>query len=669
MFSSTQPFLRLRRDMRRLGQNQATPRQLMLYCESIIERNSIKMTQSMMGRKIAVSILVGMLVFALILTGTFALPSFFQQTMSPSETGGRIHNHFDEQSGIKNIFAENFGEEPVIVRIRFYEFLEPESGFVLPFGADRDNHLTWRVHRPNVINEPGNNALFGHLRNWDMGGETWFMPTFNRDPYSLATDVSGDAIDFESNTSQGTTSLPNGGDFTAWEAGASYVGALTYRLPNGALVQNPGYVMEADFAGGHNNQARGANGVMTFAYWIANYAGTPHATGPFWVIAPTGWTYWMEPLQPSDTTSLLLGQIGFNPSPDHGFHYVSHVRGQFAAPDCAAEVFGESDRNDRIPNSPILNEILDNCVIVEYTGAITSWNELRTAINNAPRDGTRLSIEITQNLVSNAYEPSNLITIPVGASIILTGDATLYRASHGRHFRVDGELTLNSPDLTLTRTAEMIAADAVGGGIQVGGPPHYAHGVFTLNAGVIAGNRANISGGGVHVSAGATFRMNGGEITENRAAGYGGGLRVNSTQGYMFIIGGRIHNNVVLSDFLPVREISLAGWNPESYIADGIVEGIWGFNAGDRHGDLDFAINIPHHGVIYHSISSWIDAVEFWGTPSPIWVDHADGSFSITVFVRSSGGRVILPCGTNVTVPAGASVTWHSATRTHVINT
>jgi hypothetical protein len=51
-------------------------------------------------------------------------------------------------------------------------------------------------------------------------------------------------------------------------------------------------------------------------------------------------------------------------------------------------------------------------------------------------------------------------------------------------------------------------------------------GSFEFSGGIIAGNSANKSGGGVNVNHGSVFAMSGGEIAGNRAVYGGGGVAV-----------------------------------------------------------------------------------------------------------------------------------------------
>jgi len=134
----------------------------------------------------------------------------------PESPGGRIHDHFDGAN--KNVFAENFGDEAILVRIRMREYFEfgrtahqmgdpaptmprPADVTVINSGAgqaDITQPNTWPVHIPPTSTPPAaplNNpylttATIGSGANqrpinnyvtWNVGQTSpkTFMPTFN----------------------------------------------------------------------------------------------------------------------------------------------------------------------------------------------------------------------------------------------------------------------------------------------------------------------------------------------------------------------------------------------------------------------------------------------------------------------------------------------------------
>lgn len=74
-------------------------------------------------RNIALLALLGLI------GGTFAFAAFNQQAINDrlrenrADYGGRVHDYFNSDSGNKDVFVENFGQEPIIVRLKLSEFM------------------------------------------------------------------------------------------------------------------------------------------------------------------------------------------------------------------------------------------------------------------------------------------------------------------------------------------------------------------------------------------------------------------------------------------------------------------------------------------------------------------------------------------------------------------
>jgi len=153
----------------------------------------------------------------LIISGTFAWTSLTQSAINPmwDETnhGGRIHDNFDGDlenrpahgSRNKDVYAENFGDTPIFVRIRLLEFFafddEPlDEGWNIddPMGVNGEN-VAWQpyVSRLHDVNERDFSNLVGiHTGvSWDLGHQDarvkCYMPTFNRATHQVAPGADG----------------------------------------------------------------------------------------------------------------------------------------------------------------------------------------------------------------------------------------------------------------------------------------------------------------------------------------------------------------------------------------------------------------------------------------------------------------------------------------------
>ena len=146
--------------------------------------------------------------------GTMAFQAFNQQAINDRENtvqinvGGRVHDYYNRDTENKDVFVENYGERPIMARIRLSEFLEYQRGeedfTPLVPGSERNNLATWITWIPsaNNINQranTGNSSAFNRYAQltfgWSREGETapWYMPTFNHDNLDLRTAAAGHA--------------------------------------------------------------------------------------------------------------------------------------------------------------------------------------------------------------------------------------------------------------------------------------------------------------------------------------------------------------------------------------------------------------------------------------------------------------------------------------------
>jgi len=138
---------------------------------------------------------------------------------------------------------------------------------------------------------------------------------------------------------------------------------------------------------------------------------------------------------------------------------------------------------------------------------------------------TGISVNRTISLSSNGA----MFTVNNGNTLILGNNITLRGHSDNTDSLIvvqpEGTLIMNNGSaITENNNAYVHVAhntswrsDAFGGGVYVSG------GIFTMNGGIISGNAADSSGGGVFVFGDGTFTMSNGTISGNTADGLGGG--------------------------------------------------------------------------------------------------------------------------------------------------
>ncbi|WP_251712120.1 hypothetical protein [Lactococcus ileimucosae] len=280
----------------------------------------------------------------LLVGGTFAFQAFNQRAINDrlreNIPGGRVHDYYNRDTENKDVFVENYGNVPLMARIRLSEFMEKRSAGDTDFtpivgGTIRDQVNTWTVMRPSETNlntRVSDSAAFNTYANltfgWTRSGQDapWFIPTFNRDNQDLMTASAGHARDWLTSTAtDGVTdgaTHPGDGTDAYWSSGDSF--------DNSGPVW-PGEEVSHDAA--QNLQQERAP--MTISQWAA----LPNnlKVGNFWVIDhQTGWAYWANQLQAGETTSYLLDAAQMTAAADNipgEYYYGIYVDGQLISPD------------------------------------------------------------------------------------------------------------------------------------------------------------------------------------------------------------------------------------------------------------------------------------------------------------------------------------------------
>lgn len=313
-----------------------------------------KENKEIMKKRTKNLIKIGVLTSALALIGgTFAFTSFGQRVLNITEGtnrpehGGRVHDYFDDESGNKDVFAENFGTDEILTRVKFTE-LFTKNGVSIVDDADIDinDPETWPTWIPGPAGSPTGSAAetriganepintYFHLA---LGQAThgddrpWFMPTFNLDPVSMMTAAAGTAFDMEH---EGVTH-PGEGTDGYWGSGdLSFALPVTGDSPEEHATRQ---VLDQDRA------------PVTYLQWLALNA--DDRVGNFWVIdQETGWAYWADFLAGGAATSFLLDSKLPQTTALEGFEgdwsYQPHVIGQFASEGDVADFWEDDNEGD-----------------------------------------------------------------------------------------------------------------------------------------------------------------------------------------------------------------------------------------------------------------------------------------------------------------------------------
>ncbi|HIW72788.1 MAG TPA: hypothetical protein H9684_00540 [Firmicutes bacterium] len=286
-------------------------------------------------KKIAASIGAVGMAAVIALGGTFAWQSINQQALNEAmdtvNPGGRLHDDFNGRN--KDVYVENFTEDgtAIFARVRLDEYMEIGQGAgsegddnqADPVVADTDltDKTTW------VTRLPGENDTFGVYWDWNMGGQTVYMPTFNMNKDSLKADING--------TYDGTS--PDDDlhydDYQEYAVGDTVTGDEVYDADTNDIdeespVEGTNITTIPDQE--HEAALTGTATVITMQEWIEDYDMAP---GAYWVWDTDGWAYWAQPIESGETTGLLLDEIIHSNPPSDSWYYGINVVGQFVTAD------------------------------------------------------------------------------------------------------------------------------------------------------------------------------------------------------------------------------------------------------------------------------------------------------------------------------------------------
>ena len=239
-------------------------------------------------------------IIALFLTGTFAWINFAQEMTNEWEGGGKpggtTHDDFCKPK--KEVYIENWGSVPLIVRIRLDEYMEIGEGAGL---------------KGNFVNgswvKNTNNHSVSLLNGANINDKSTWQPHIP---------VAGDPTACD-------PANPDFHDYWKWTMG----GWKFYRMAPSPQRETLSYVDQntSDYnnASGNIKQTLNAT-VLTMDQWKA--LGSP--VGQYWVIDSDGWAYWAQLLMPGEATGLLLKKVELVNDPDDSYYYAINVIAQMA---------------------------------------------------------------------------------------------------------------------------------------------------------------------------------------------------------------------------------------------------------------------------------------------------------------------------------------------------
>ena len=247
---------------------------------------------------------------ALIVTGTFAWTSLTSQKVNEwrgsgisngTGPGGSLHDDHDNESGTdsrKDVYVENWGDVPLLVRIKLSEYMEigTNAGMV----TIRDDK--------SLVRSAGNSSI----------------PLYEE---SLV----GDVINWMTHIPE--DSVINCGKefhkYWTWAMGGSkYYKPATEAQKEAARQTNESVITDN---GNYTSGSQTLNcSVITIDEWLALPSATRNQNN-YWYIDNNGWAYWSHYLAPGEATGLLLSRVNKTSEPISGrYYYAINVEAQMA---------------------------------------------------------------------------------------------------------------------------------------------------------------------------------------------------------------------------------------------------------------------------------------------------------------------------------------------------
>ena len=331
----------------------------------------------------------------LLIAGTYTWFSFTQRAINDRhvdlgfEEVGRLHDYFDEVSGNKDVFVENFGDAPILVRIKLLEYIEIDGVSMVqadpaaetdvqPLKADPTTWTPWipAAAGNTVGDRVGPGAVFNSRARWTMGWQPrlatdgsgqlldapYYMPTFNHSRTDHKTAAAGDGRDWNwSGEEADTSASPNGTNAGADATGVTHPGDGTDGYWNAGDTATSLLGTPPDTQSGTHTACQTVvqdQPVMLLSQW--NALPVASRVGNFWVVDPqTGWAYWANLLFPGEATSFLLDQATFITSGLRGnvYYGIKVVPNMVANTDNTVNSFWSDDENHSDLAKTLIDEV------------------------------------------------------------------------------------------------------------------------------------------------------------------------------------------------------------------------------------------------------------------------------------------------------------------------
>ncbi|WP_346350102.1 hypothetical protein [Lactococcus petauri] len=298
-----------------------------------------------------------------LLGGTFAFTAFNQQAINDREVenradvGGRVHDYFDGDEN-KDVFVENFGQQPILVRLQLSEFMEIQArgsnAWTPVTPGEREDLDTWTTYIPEVDNvsqrrSNSPSAAFNTYSNLTFGYEygnvspPWYLPTFNTEYDSDTSAASGHARDLSDGLENSRATHPGAGTANFWSQGETYTNSGQW--PGQTITRETAQNLYQDSA------------PITLHQWnerleayMNQHSDGRDLIGNFWVMdEATGWAYYAIALQAGEASSYLLDASHMTEAAHNiqgSYYYGVHVKSELIGTPSPFESAGLEQTND-----------------------------------------------------------------------------------------------------------------------------------------------------------------------------------------------------------------------------------------------------------------------------------------------------------------------------------
>lgn len=375
-------------------------------------------------RKKLRSVTAGMTAIALLTTGTFAWNAFSQDAINETvggslEAAGRLHDDFNGKN--KDVYIENYSEVgeggAIYARVRLDEYMELGDGAgtdeamddesIVVLRGDKakgeditpliDDVSTWDTY---LYNSTSQGEDIRNYRGMSFGGSTVYLPTFNKNIDSLASDINGtlagpDGLKFEGDDEYG--------DYYQYTEGEEVTQVASYDLDDNDIDEGEVSIEGTNhelIEETHVAKTTKISTIMTMSEWEA--AGS--LVGPYWVYDTDGWAYWAQAIRPQTATGLLLTGVHGVKNPRGDWYYGVNVVAEMAT----ADDWGKKEDNDGFYQ----NGITDNALAL-LNGAV-EYYEITSVF-----DGIEVGSSSTGSVDGVAYYVLDEMTDEQGRDMVM----------------------------------------------------------------------------------------------------------------------------------------------------------------------------------------------------------------------------------------------------------